>query len=938
MLEKSIRVGHLPNGFTYYLKPTNDTDEISLQFYVKVGRFNERLWDTHEYSHLMEHFGYIEGYLKSYYSENDATFKESGNTTFALTARMYTPYWSSVNSIDTISLKDRLEWFYNISNMDLKDSVVLREARCVRQETFYKGQGFELNRFFNKSIRDAAILFNSKGETPYTDWIKAYDMGGISVSSLREFYRHWYRPDRMGLVITGNIRDINNLEQQLIALYGKIPKVTAKNDDFDMRFFYLNSPPRFKTVERVELSRFSNWNKNRSQISLFFRVKEFHKVLDTKEKWINEQLYKAIYSMIYQRLRKKGMLSWSPKKGDVVDAVFPDRDYPYFRMPAIENKPGTERENLQRVASTLQQLWENGFTQQEWDEQKHWMLNGITSKDTSSTVYWEDQLKNHFVYGEILPAHKKAITKHWTNSLSLKDINSYLNKNFSVMPDDIYITASAGHPALDYTEDQVRGWIKEAIKTPVGLSETIDITTLIPVGEKNSPLMSPNEVKNLKVVQYRKKGIDPDTGLEVLELDNGVKLMLDWQELNGNVSESISISGTSPRGASCFPEDDYYTAISAAEIVKLSGAGSFNRNSIRNKLGREFRPSEEPVQLHIKSNTSTVSTRSKLEDLEKYLQLVYLYFTSPQQDSTAFAQWRSQIKDHYFGEIYGGVSPRIDMKNFIAKLLNFRDFAPSNQISTEQFYQKQNVKLEETMECYQTIFGNASDFTFVVKGRYEKERILPLLQKYLGNLPSDNNVNCSDMDDINKMDIELPKGPIYHTFYADKMKAGYKLYTVPYMLSYIVPIPEDNWKDRVTMDIIRIYLGPKFNQELRFIKGTSVYYNTVEGRYSKADALYSLTIFVDALDDELQWVRKEIKTMIIDLKDHGIAMDEKDIVLEDPLFFGRYMSTPKLKEKIMEYARSLTSEKIKEVATKYLNEIHQYEFVLKESKKDFVIP
>src|SRR5690606_24836634 len=310
-------------------------------------------------------------------------------------------------------------------------------------------------------------------------------------------------------------------------------------------------------------------------------------------------------------------------------------------------------------SSTLQQLWENGFTQQEWNKQKQVMLNQICSKDTSNIMYWEEQLKNHFVYGEILPIHKKAITKQWIESLNLEDINSYLNENFSVMPDDIYITASAGHPALSFTENEIRGWINEAIKHPVGLTETIDITTLIPVGEKNSPLMSPNEVKNLKEVGYRKKGIDPDNGLEVLELDNGVKLMLDWQEPNGNVSESISINGTSPRGASCFSKNDYYAAVSAADIVKLSGVVGFNRNLIQNKLGGEFRPGDEPVQLHIKNNNSTVSARANLENLEKYLQLIYLYFTSPQSDSTAFKQWKSQIIDQYFGKIYGGVSPRI---------------------------------------------------------------------------------------------------------------------------------------------------------------------------------------------------------------------------------------------------------------------------------------
>ncbi|MGS2737751.1 M16 family metallopeptidase [Sinomicrobium sp. M5D2P17] len=937
-LDQGIRMGRLPNGFAYYLKPTGDTDKISLRFYVKVGRFNERLWETEQYAHLLEHFGYIEGYRK-FYSENDATFKKSGGTTFALTARMYTPYWSSVQGNDFKSLKDRLQWFANISSMELEDTLVLREARCVRQETFYKGQGFGLNRFINESVRDAAIFFNADGETPYTSWLTTYDMGGISVTSVREFYQRWYRPDRMGLVITGNIRDMDSLEQQLIALYGKIPKATAKKDDFDLRFFYHSAPPRFKTVQRMELGRFTDWNKENSEISLFFRVKKFHKHLDTKEKWLNEQLYKAMYNMIFQRLKEKRVPSWTFEKGSTVEMEFPDKDYPYCRMPAIDNKPGTERENIQRVASILQQLRKDGFTPQEWDKQKQVMLNRITAKETSSSEYWEEQLKNHFVYGELLPAQKNVVTKQWIDNLSLKDINIYLQDNFSVMPDDIYITASAGHPALSYTEKQVRGWIKEAIKQPVERKETIDMASLTPSGEKNSPLMSAKEVEQLKEQGYKKAGKDPDTGLEVLKMDNGVKVILDRDEPKKNASGSISIIGTSPRGASCFPEDEYYSAISAPEIAKLSGAGVFNRKTLRNKLGKAFPLNTEPVQLQINDATSTVSTRAKFEDLEKYLQLVYLYFTSPREDPSVFAQWQGQIRRRYFDKITEKVSPKRDMTNAIANFLGVAAFkVPTNLMSTEQFYEKQNVKYGKAMECYSAIFGNASDFTFVIKGKYRKEQVLPLLQKYLGNLPADDCTSCPTVNTFNKNVIELPQGPVYHTFYADKMKTGYKLYTTPYMLSYVFPIPEDNWKDRVIMDMINIYLLPKVGRELRFIKGASVYNETLEGRYSKADALYSLTVYVDALDDELEWIRSQCKAMITDIKDHGLDMEAKDIVLEDPLFFGRYTSTPKLKTKVMQYARSLNAEDIKKVAAKYLKENHQYEFVFREHKEDVEIP
>src|SRR5690606_35122564 len=141
-------------------------------------------------------------------------------------------------------------------------------------------------------------------------------------------------------------------------------------------------------------------------------------------------------------------------------------------------------------------------------------------------------------------------------------INNYLQDNFSVMPDDIYITASAGHPALCYTEDQVRGWIKEAIEQPIEWQETIDIASLTPVGDPNSSFMSKQEVSQLKKVGYQNIGIDSATGLEILQLKNGVKLLLDMQGAGETKTEMISISGTSPKGASCFPRADYYAAIS----------------------------------------------------------------------------------------------------------------------------------------------------------------------------------------------------------------------------------------------------------------------------------------------------------------------------------------------------------------------------------------
>ena len=932
-LDKNIRIGHLTNGFTYYLKRTSDTDKMYMQFHVKVGNYNE-YFSEKGFAHLIEHLGYNVGFRESF-SKNDLAFQRLETYSSAFTSSVNTEYYTSFSSNDSTTLRNRLLWFANIAQLKLEDSIVIQESRCIRQELFTRAKGLALNKAYNESVYKAAIFFDKTGETPYSSWLTTYDMGGISVSSVGDFYQRWYRPDNMGLIVTGNIRDLDGLEQQLIELYGKIPKGKNHKDEFDVREFYLSAPSRFKTIERKEVNRFTSWNKKHSLISLLFKVRKFNKNLDSKEKWLNKQLYNAMYHMIDNRL-KTFTNTTKPIHSEIEKYQLSLANY----QVEIESNQETVQENIQRVTSIFQEILTNGFKQDEWDKQKNIIINQISKIDTNSQEYWEEQLKNHFVYKEILPAHKKSITKEWIDNLSLDDINYYLKENFSVMPDDIYITASVGHPALSLTEKKVRRWIKEAIKQPTELKETIDIHSKTKIVEKKHNLMNTSEIKELKEVGYNNIGIDLETGLEILELNNGVKIILDSNEVRNNTIERISIEGSSPRGATFFKEDEYYTAISSTEIIKLSGAGGYSRQEIRNKMGGEFRPSAEPVQLHIQNNTSTVRVKANIGELEKYLQLVYLYFTSPRKDPLVFEHWKNQIRQRYLNDTFNVVNPiGTDFRNSIADYLKLPFLKPKTYLmSTQQFYQKQKISYEKALECYSNIFGNAFDFTFVIKGNYKKKRILPLLQKYLGNLPTCRNSICSTTNNIDKMDIESPKGPIYHEFYATNMNTSYKLYTTPYSLMYTFIIPNDNWKERVILDLIYAYLRPKIHLELRYIKGGGFFNSFVERKYSKKNAIYSFSVFVDAVNDELLWVRSECKTMIDDIKIEGIEQNAIENVLKDPGFLAIYESSPKLKAKVIQYASSLSSEDIIKVAMKYLNENHQFEFAFKESMETTVMP
>ncbi|HLT42618.1 MAG TPA: hypothetical protein VKZ95_07940, partial [Sphingobacteriaceae bacterium] len=65
-------------------------------------------------------------------------------------------------------------------------------------------------------------------------------------------------------------------------------------------------------------------------------------------------------------------------------------------------------------------------------------------------------------------------------------------------------------------------------------------------------------------------------------------------------------------------------------------------------------------------------------------------------------------------------------------------------------------------------------------------QIIPLLQKYIGNLPTlENNQldNCSNKNKESRR--ALPNAPAYIEFYAEDIKPIYQMKNVLYQLSYI---------------------------------------------------------------------------------------------------------------------------------------------------------
>jgi zinc protease len=116
-------------------------------------------------------------------------------------------------------------------------------------------------------------------------------------------------------------------------------------------------------------------------------------------------------------------------------------------------------------------------------------------------------------------------------------------------------------------------------------------------------------------------------------------------------------------------------------------------------------------------------------DLETLLQLVYLRFTAPRADPAIFQVMQTQMTTALQNRlavpanVYGDAFTRLIYQNH-----------PRRQPPTPEL--PQQLDLAKSFAFYKDRFADASDFTFVFVGTFDLAVMKPLVERYLGSLPS----------------------------------------------------------------------------------------------------------------------------------------------------------------------------------------------------------
>jgi predicted Zn-dependent peptidase len=254
--------------------------------------------------------------------------------------------------------------------------------------------------------------------------------------------------------------------------------------------------------------------------------------------------------------------------------------------------------------------------------------------------------------------------------------------------------------------------------------------------------------------------------------------------------------------------------------------------------------------------------------------------------------------------------------------------------------------MERAYEIYKGLFGNAQEFTFMISGDFETESVMPLLQKYLGNLPNASSLNsCTPPE---KTDDQVKNGPSYEEF----APSNYSMKNVGYSVRFIQKVKDtDDWQERLKIQALGGVARAKA-WELRFKKGYNIYWVAAFGDYNNNLNRFETGFNLTCSPEDLTPIRKDVKKIISDLK-NGDMTDElfqEGLERMNRLYLAERAGQPYVMlerlynhyrhgepwvnpAEIERYVKALTPEDIMRTAKKYLKDENLYEFVFKNEEE-----
>ena len=696
-----ITVGTLPNGMRYYVRENRQpAARAELRLAVKAGSVLEDE-DQRGMAHFVEHMAF--NGTTHFPGNAVGTFMQSLGVRFGAHVNAHTGFDETVYELqiptDNPNVVDRslliLEDFARAVTFDPKE---IDQERGVILEEWRLGLGAD------ERINDLQFPLLLKGSR-YADRLpigKPEIIRNVNHDRLKQFYTDWYRPDMMAVIVVGDFNKAN-MEFQIRSHFGSIPAATSPR------------PRPTYTVPNQTGTTFSvltdpEATNTRISATSTMTAREQMTIGSYRQHMV-EQLFSA---MLSSRLADISQTPNAPFLRAQADRDLFVRTIEVTSLDALVAKGSVER-GLSALFTELARVERFGFTAPELARMKLNLQRGleraVVEKDKSPSGPLADEFIRNFIQDEPIPGivYEYGLNQRFLPEITLAEVNAVAK---SFIPDRNRLVAisapEADKPTLP-NEIKLAGVISAAdAEKLTAYVDTVSNRPLLARAPTAGSVAGTTTADTLGITEWT--------------LSNGVKVVLKPTTFK---QDEIVFRAISPGGTSLASDADYIPAETADAVVAQGGLGEFSRID----LDKVLAGTTASVRADIGPTEEGLSGGAARKDLETMFQLIYLTFTAPRADPVAFKVLTEQLK--------------ITLANREAQpdtLYNRAlDAALSQNHPRAEPLTPANVDrmdLTKSMAFYKERFADASDFTFVFVGSFDLPTMRPLVEKYLGSLPS----------------------------------------------------------------------------------------------------------------------------------------------------------------------------------------------------------
>lgn len=699
--DTAVIVDTLPNGLTYYIRRNDEPrDRVELRLVVNAGSVLEDS-DQRGLAHVVEHMAF--NGTRHFRAHELVNYLEGVGMRFGPDVNAYTGFDETVytltlptDSAGVVETGFRIleDWATGIAF----DSAEVRKERGVVIEEWRLGQGADAR----MREQQFPVLL---GDSRYAERMPIGTLPSLrefDPAALRRFYRDWYRPELMAVVAVGDL-DPARMEAWIREHFAGIPpsETPRERPRFDI-------PPHPETRFHVA----TDPEATGTRVSVYLKQPARPGgTAASYRRWMTESLASA---MLERRLRERTQRP---------DAPFLDvssfrgrflRPLEAYVLSASVADGGAAR-GLGALLAELDRAAREGFTPAELEREKAELLRSLeqrfAERDRTPSAGFAAEYVSHFLYGGALTGAETEwdLARRLIPEIGVEDANRAVREWTGEGDRVILATAPRKEGASVPTEAELIAAVRSVGEAP--LAAYVDS---VPDGPLMAEPPAPGRVVSERVLA--------EIGTREWTLANGARVILKPTDFQ---NDEVLLAARSPGGTSLVSDRDFVAAMTATAAVQAGGVGEWSTT----ELGKRLAGTVASVGAEIGDLHEGISGVASPRDLQTLFQLVHLRFTAPRLDSVAFEAYRERGRAALRNR---GASPEAAWSDTLQRVLaqgHPRARPPSPALFD-------SLDLRRSLEIYRDRFADAGDFTFFLVGSFDPDSVRPLVERYLGSLPS----------------------------------------------------------------------------------------------------------------------------------------------------------------------------------------------------------